>query len=40
MHVAASVPQWVAPGDIPAGVLAEKRVRAFMRYRVGDTMTA
>src|SRR5262249_17127882 len=26
MHVAASAPQWVAPSDIPAAVLAEKRV--------------
>jgi elongation factor Ts len=25
MHVAASAPQWVAPGDVPAAVLAEKR---------------
>jgi elongation factor Ts len=25
MHVAASAPQWVAPGDIPAAVMAKKR---------------
>ena len=40
MHVAASAPQWVTPGDIPAAVIAEKRAELEAQARTSGQPAA